>query len=148
MSAMTPDQIAKLEPGFRSLAEEGSTISLADFSAATAARVALGQFMNHFHEHYDLLVTPTLAVPAFDAGILAPDGDDDAIRWLRWTPFSYPFNMTGQPAATVPCGFTKAGLPVGLQIVGPMHRDDLVLRAAKAFESARPQPTIAPLGTD
>ena len=144
-SSMTDEQIDRLEPGFKSLATEGRKITLADYNAAIGARVALGQFMNHFHEHFDLLVTPTLAVPAFNAGKLAPDGDEDTIRWLRWTPFSYPFNMTGQPAATVPCGFTKAGLPVGLQIVGPMHRDDLVLRAAKAFESARPQPTIAPL---
>jgi aspartyl-tRNA(Asn)/glutamyl-tRNA(Gln) amidotransferase subunit A len=145
VGAMTPESRAKLEPGFRQLAEEGEKISLADFTAAANARVALGQFMNHFHEHYDLLVTPTMATPAFDVGALAPDGDDDSIRWLRWTPFTYPFNMTGQPAATVPCGFTKAGLPVGLQIVGPRHRDDLVLRAARAFEAARPQPTRAPL---
>ena len=145
IGAMTVDNIAKLEPGFRGMAKEGEGVSLADFVAATNARVALGQFMNHFHDQFDLLVTPTLAVPAFEAGRLAPDGDDDALRWLRWTPFSYPFNMTGQPAATVPCGFTKAGLPVGLQIVGPRYRDDLVLRAAKAFEAARPQPTLAPL---
>ncbi len=143
--AMTPEKIALLEPGFREMAAEGAKISQSDFVAATNARVALGQFMNLFHDQYDLLVTPTLAVPAFDTGLLAPDGDDDSIRWLRWTPFSYPFNMTGQPAATVPCGFTKAGLPVGLQIVGPRHRDDLVLRAAKSFEAARPQPTRAPL---
>ena len=59
-------------------------------------------------------------------------------RWTDWTPFTYPFNLTQQPAATIPCGFTKQGLPVGLQIVGPRYADALVLRAARAFETARP----------
>ena len=68
------------------------------------------------------------------------------LRWLRWTPFSYPFTMTGQPALTAPCGFTPDGLPVGLQIVGPLHREDLVLKAARAFEAARPQNMRPPLG--
>ena len=57
---------------------------------------------------------------------------------MEWTPFSYPFNLTGQPACSVPCGFTEAGLPVGLQIVGPRYADPLVMRAARAFEQARP----------
>jgi len=59
-------------------------------------------------------------------------------RWTDWTPFSYPFNLTQQPAASVPCGLTADGLPVGLQIVGPRYADALVLRAARAFESAQP----------
>jgi aspartyl-tRNA(Asn)/glutamyl-tRNA(Gln) amidotransferase subunit A len=63
---------------------------------------------------------------------------------MSWTPFTYPFNLTRQPAATVPCGFTKAGLPVGLQIVGPAYGDALVLRAARAFEQAHPF-TLPPL---
>ena len=67
-----------------------------------------------------------------------PFADD----WLRWTPYSYPFNLTLQPAASVPCGLTGAGLPIGLQIVGPMRRDDLVLRASRAFEAFHPWPTL------
>ena len=59
-------------------------------------------------------------------------------HWTDWTPFTYPFNLTQQPAATIPCGFTRKGLPVGLQIVGPRYADALVLRAARAFESANP----------
>ena len=61
-------------------------------------------------------------------------------RWTDWTPFSYPFNLTQQPAASVPCGLTAAGLPVGLQIVGPRYADARVLRAARAFEMAQPFP--------
>ena len=97
-------------------------------------RGALGMHMNLFHRDYDLLVTPTLAVAAFDVGQESPVKG----RWTDWTPFTYPFNLTGQPAASIPCGFTKAGLPVGLQIVGPRFADALVLRAARAFETARP----------
>jgi len=63
--------------------------------------------------------------------------------WPSWTPFTYPFNLTQQPAASVPCGFTADGLPIGLQIVGPRYGDALVLRAARAYEAAHPQPTLA-----
>jgi aspartyl-tRNA(Asn)/glutamyl-tRNA(Gln) amidotransferase subunit A len=144
---MSDAQKANLEPALQGVIQEGGDIGLRQYLNATMARAALGQVMNHFHDEYHLLVTPTLAVPAFDAGQLDPAGDDDPLRWLRWTPFSYPFNMTGQPAVTVPCGFTDDGLPVGLQIVGPMHRDDLVLKAARAFEAVRPQ-NMRPLITD
>jgi aspartyl-tRNA(Asn)/glutamyl-tRNA(Gln) amidotransferase subunit A len=96
-------------------------------------RAALGVHMNLFHRDFDLLITPTLPVPAFDVGQESPQKG----RWTDWTPFSYPFNLTGQPAASIPCGFTKSGLPIGLHIVGPRFADALVLRAARAFESAR-----------
>jgi aspartyl-tRNA(Asn)/glutamyl-tRNA(Gln) amidotransferase subunit A len=68
----------------------------------------------------------------------ASQGFDDTV-WDEWSPFTYPFNLTGQPAATVPCGFTSNGLPVGLQIVGRPFDDVGVLRAARAFESAKPE---------
>ena len=59
---------------------------------------------------------------------------------LGWTPFSYPFNLTQQPASSVACGLTTAGLPIGLQFAGPMFGDALVLRAARAYETLRPIP--------
>jgi aspartyl-tRNA(Asn)/glutamyl-tRNA(Gln) amidotransferase subunit A len=95
--------------------------------------------MRQFHERYDLLLTPTLPIAAFEAGKERPDPARQP-RWIHWAPFSSPFNLTQQPAASVPCGLTRAGLPVGLQIVGPMHDDAMVLRAARAFEAARPWP--------
>ena len=98
--------------------------------------------MSRFHETWDLLLTPAMPIAAFDAGREVPDGSEDP-RWPGWTPFTYPFNLTQQPAATVPCGFTSDDLPAGLQIVGPRHADALVLRAARAYEQAQPQPTIA-----
>jgi aspartyl-tRNA(Asn)/glutamyl-tRNA(Gln) amidotransferase subunit A len=93
--------------------------------------------MNQFHQRWDLLITPTMPIVAFAAGRELP-ADHPGQRWMSWTPFTYPFNLTRQPAATVPCGLTKAGLPVGLQIIGPTYGDALVLRAARAFEQARP----------
>ena len=103
----------------------------------------MGTTMGAFHEQYDLLLTPTLPITAFLAGEEVPIGWHSP-RWTSWTPFTYPFNMTQQPAASVPCGFTAGGLPIGLQIVGPRHGDALVLRAAHAYEAAHPQPTVAP----
>jgi aspartyl-tRNA(Asn)/glutamyl-tRNA(Gln) amidotransferase subunit A len=124
-----------VDRGLLEIAEHGAKVSAADLLDAQMKRGALGARMNLFHRDYDLLVTPTLAVAAFDAGREFPEGKT---RWIDWTPFSFPFNLTQQPAASIPCGFTKSGLPVGLHLVGPKYDDALVLRAARAFESARP----------
>lgn len=133
----------EMDPGLVAAAERGRAVGGADYVAAANARGALFLSAERFHEHHDLLLTPTLAVPAFAVGLLTPPDGRFGTDWLRWTPYSFPFNLTLQPAASVPCGFTAAGLPVGLQIVGPVHRDDLVLRAARAYETARPWPIIA-----
>ena len=124
-----------VDRGLLEVAAQGERVSAADILEAQMKRGALGTHMNLFHREYDLLVTPTLAVPAFGVGREYPEGNK---RWTDWTPFTYPFNLTGQPAASIPCGFTRAGLPVGLHIVGPRFADALVLRAARAFETARP----------
>jgi aspartyl-tRNA(Asn)/glutamyl-tRNA(Gln) amidotransferase subunit A len=95
----------------------------------------LGVLMGRLHERYDLLVTPTLPIPAFEAGREVPPGWQSP-RWTSWTPFTYPFNLTQQPAASVPCGFTSDGLPVGLHVVGPRYAEGRVLAACKAYEDA------------
>jgi aspartyl-tRNA(Asn)/glutamyl-tRNA(Gln) amidotransferase subunit A len=124
-----------VDPGLLEVAAQGEKVTAAELLEAQMKRGALGTHMNLFHRDYDLLLTPTLAVPAFDVGRESPDGNR---RWTDWTPFTYPFNLTGQPAASIACGFTRSGLPVGLHIVGPRFADALVLRAARAFEAARP----------
>src|SRR4051794_38282035 len=131
------------DPGLREVAARGRDYTVLEYLAATRRRDAIGTAMGRFHERFDLLLTPTLPLPAFAAGREVPQGSADP-RWPSWTPFSYPFNLTQQPAAAVPCGFTAGGLPIGLQIVGPRHADALVLRAARAYEAAYPQPTLAP----
>lgn len=133
----TDDQLALVDPGLVEIARAGQRLSLMDYMAAVNARGQLGVHMCQFHETWDLLVTPTLATTAFRAGVEIRVGTDSR-RWMEWTPFSYPFNLTGQPACSVPCGFSDEELPIGLQIVGPMHNDRLVLKAAAAFETAMP----------
>ena len=100
--------------------------------------------MRVFMERHDLLLTPSLAVAAFDVGKISPYADGSS--WPSWTPFSFPFNLTQQPAASVPCGFTREGLPVGLQIVGRHYDDWSVLQAAMAYESADPHIDDVPAG--
>jgi aspartyl-tRNA(Asn)/glutamyl-tRNA(Gln) amidotransferase subunit A len=134
-----------IDAGLREVAALGDKMTAHEVLDAQMKRGALGAHMNLFHRDFDLLVTPTLSVPAFDAGKEFPEG---VKRWIDWTPFSFPFNLTQQPACSIPCGLTKAGLPVGLHIVGPRYDDALVLRAARAFETARPivMPDLAKLG--
>jgi aspartyl-tRNA(Asn)/glutamyl-tRNA(Gln) amidotransferase subunit A len=128
-------QVELLDEGLREVRAKGAAMSAMDYLDAMAERMALGVRMGRFHERYDLLVTPVLPIPAFEAGVEAP-GDSTKGRWVTWTPFTYPFNLTQQPAASVPCGFTSEGLPVGLHVVGPRHADGLVLAACKAYEDA------------
>ncbi len=135
--SLTDAQRAQLDPGLLAACEEGASRSALDYVAATAVRAELGRIMGEFHQHFDLLLTPTMPIPAFEAGVEVPPGSPHE-RWTGWTPFTYPFNMTQQPAASLPCGFTAAGLPVGLQVVGPKHADARVLTACHAFEEARP----------
>jgi aspartyl-tRNA(Asn)/glutamyl-tRNA(Gln) amidotransferase subunit A len=126
---------ARLDPGLAEVVEAGAGISAAEYLGAMALRNELGIRMGAFHERFPLLLTPTLPIPAFPGGVEVPPGWDGR-RWTSWTPFTYPFNMTQQPAASVPCGFTSDGLPIGLQIVGPRHADAAVLAAAHAFQQA------------
>lgn len=138
-AAMTPAQQAVTDPDFRAEAEIGERFAFGDVHRLTLRRAELGSMMRQFMQRYDLLVTPAVAVPAF-AARAAGHSPVNAESLLGWTPFSYPFNLTQQPAITVPCGLTPAGLPVGLQFVGPMFGDALVLRAARAYESVQPVP--------
>lgn len=95
--------------------------------------------MTRFMRDYDLLITPTLPITAFEAGKDYPEEIMGvAQQYLSWTPFTYPFNLTGQPSASVPCGFASDGLPVGIQITGRWRDDATVFRAAARFEEARP----------
>ncbi|WP_230195630.1 amidase [Streptomyces sp. NBC_00080] len=126
------DRRETLDPGLREICAEGARYSALDYLSAVDVRMELGRRMGRFHDTYDLLLTPTLPITAFEAGVEVPAGSGHR-RWTGWTPFTYPFNLTQQPAATVPVGTDGDGLPVGLQIVAARHRDDLVLRAGHAL---------------
>ncbi|MEV6834262.1 amidase [Streptomyces sp. NPDC051133] len=135
-----------LDPGLREICAQGARMSALEYLAAVDVRMDLGRRMGRFHERYDLLVTPTLPVTAFEAGQEVPSGAAHR-RWTGWTPFTYPFNLTQQPAATVPVGTDGDGLPVGMQLVAARHRDDLVLRAAHALYEAGVARVLTPAGS-
>jgi aspartyl-tRNA(Asn)/glutamyl-tRNA(Gln) amidotransferase subunit A len=138
-NTLTPAQQALTDPDFAAEAALGQRLNALEVAQLHLRRGALGTHMRQFMQRYDLLVTPTVAVPAFDA-LPAGHSPMNPKAMLGWTPFSYPFNLTQQPACTIPCGLTRDGLPIGLQIVGPMFGDALVLRAARAYESVCPIP--------
>ncbi len=136
-SGLTAEQSALLDPGLLEIIAAGQLITRHEYVDATIQRGALALVMQRFHERFDLLITPTLPLPAFNAGEETPQIGAGQ-RWMDWTPFTYPFNLTQQPAASIPCGFTRDGLPIGMQLVGPRYADALVLRAARAFEAVHP----------
>jgi aspartyl-tRNA(Asn)/glutamyl-tRNA(Gln) amidotransferase subunit A len=133
---LSDDQRKQLDPGLQEIIEQSKAWDLTDFMQATLDRAALGIHMRKFHQQYDLLLTPTLPVPAFKAGDEV--ANETQTRWTDWAAFTYPFNLTQQPAVAIPCGFTSDGLPASLQIVGRMHDEPTVLRAARAYERLHP----------
>lgn len=118
------------------------------YGAAQRARADLVNYLWHLFERYDLLMTPTLPTEAFDArGRWPAEIDGEPItNPLNVLPFTYPFNLSRHPAATVRAGLTDSGLPCGLQIVGPYQREDLVLQASYAYEQERPWNDVWPKG--
>jgi aspartyl-tRNA(Asn)/glutamyl-tRNA(Gln) amidotransferase subunit A len=143
IGALTPAQRELVDPGLLEIAEKGAGYNLDDYLDAGQYRAALGTKMRLFHKRYDLLLTPAMPLVAFAAGQNFPTIGENQ-RWLDWSPFTYPFNFTGQPAISVPCGFTNSGLPVGLQIIATNYADALVLRAAQAYQGAHPETVRQP----
>ncbi|MCZ6592071.1 MAG: amidase [Alphaproteobacteria bacterium] len=134
---MGSEKAQLMDPGLLAVAEQGRNLSVQDLVGAHAARVDLGVRMARFHQTYDLLLTPQMPLEAFEAGKNYPDGRDMS-EWVDWSPFTYPFNLSMQPAASVPCGFGDDGMPVAFQLVGRRFDDATVLRAARAYERAHP----------
>ena len=133
------DRRDQIEPGLQTIIDEFLAGPPTRYVQAWFDRLAWWQHPRALFEKYDLLVTPTVACPPFAIGLdNAIEIAGRAIAPYRWTPYTWPFNVTGQPAASVPCGFTRDGLPIGLQIVGRRYADVTVLRASAAFEQARP----------
>jgi aspartyl-tRNA(Asn)/glutamyl-tRNA(Gln) amidotransferase subunit A len=131
-----PERWPLLEPVLLAAAEAGERVQLTDFQRAIEQRLGLCVAAHAFFQRYDLLIGPVMPIPAFDITRNVPPGcaDED---W-SWCPYTYPWNLTGLPAASVPVGFTAAGLPVGVQIIGGSGAEPAILRAAAALERARP----------
>jgi aspartyl-tRNA(Asn)/glutamyl-tRNA(Gln) amidotransferase subunit A len=134
-----PDAEALMDPSLVKFIRHGGAVSTRDYLVACARVETYWQEAQSFLQRFDLLLTPTVAVPPFPADGRPPrEIDGQSVSVLGWMPFTYPFNLTGQPAASVPAGFTPDGRPVGLQIVGQRHADRVVLSAAAAYEAACP----------
>lgn len=136
-----PAWAERMDPGLVAMVREYDGASAAELAGAHAERLKLYDVLRRFFERYDLLLTPTMPTTAWKAGVPIPvEIAGGSTAEFRYTPFTFPFNMSGHPAASVPCGLASSGMPVGLQIVGRRWADAQVLRAAAAFEEARPWP--------
>lgn len=147
--AMTPEEREQLTPSLQTFAEWGGKFTLADRAAAEAARGALYHRVQDLMSTFDFLMSPTAACPPLKADFDATsdvviNGQPCGITRQSWTAYQYPFNLTGNPALSVPSGFTKAGLPTGLQIIGPWWSDHQLLRLGARLESAKPWAHLRP----
>ena len=134
-----PAREADMDASLVRLIRRGGAVTAREYLTAMAKVSAYWQEVHIFLARFDLLLTPTAAVPPFALGAGVPrEIAGQEVSRLGWMPFTYPFNLTGQPAASVPAGWTEDGVPVGLQIVGRRHADRTVLAAAAAFEAACP----------
>ncbi|MCY6379605.1 amidase [Hoeflea prorocentri] len=123
--------------GFANLVRQSCRIDLEDYLDATKARAVYAAGVHHFFERFDILLTPTIPILPFDAELEAPEGmgsNSDVLPWTGWTPFTYPFNITGNPAASIPAGLSSTGMPVGLQVIGRRHSDATVLAFCRDLE--------------
>ena len=133
------DRRDDIDPGLLALADGTAGWSPTHYVQAWFDRLAWEEHPRRLFERYDLLLTPTIACAPFKVGLDAPASiAGTPTEIYDWIPFTYPFNMTGHPGASVPCGFTRDGLPIGLQIVGRRFEDATVLRASAAFERIAP----------
>ncbi len=140
------DQVGDLiDQGLLATVQRTGELSAGELANAQQRRNAYYTGMREFMRDFDLLITPSMPSTAFTAGLDEPDNwQRQTIAPLDWTPFTFPFNITGQPAATVPAGFDRQGLPIGMQLVGRWRDDPTVLRASRAFEQAQPWASVRP----
>ena len=135
---------AQMDAGLVACIRAGGGHSAETYLAMRARKLSYVERQHRFMADWDLLLTPSVSVAAFPADQLQPEHwPQHPWDWFSWAEFSYPFNMSGLPALSIPCGLTPDGLPVGLQIVGKRGCDALVLQAAAAFERAHPIPKAA-----
>ena len=138
LGELNEDELALLDDPARSFLAFGRKTTGVDYVRANAARMQLWETTQRFHKTYDLLLTPVTSCAAFPIGEPPTRIDGRDIAPFGWMPYTQPFNLTGQPTASVPCGLDSRGMPVGLHIVGRAFDDAVVLRAARAFEQLQP----------
>ncbi len=135
----------KMYPDLVKAVEAGNGATGKDFARSIARRKVLFEKFHQYFKNYDILLTPSTGLPAFELGISFPTKiDGKIVSPTAWMPYSAPFNLTGLPAATIPCGRSSEGLPIGLQIVGNRFNDLIVLQVSKAFEELAPWQDLRP----
>jgi aspartyl-tRNA(Asn)/glutamyl-tRNA(Gln) amidotransferase subunit A len=134
LRAQTPEKIAVMDPGLVAMCRRGEAVTQTQFVDAIVKRTALGQGVRRFFDRFDLILSPTMPIPAAYADPRADDRPNPNNAW-SWVVYTYPFNLTKNPSCSVPCGFT-GGLPIGLQVTGPLYDDLGVLQACRAYEAA------------
>ena len=134
LRSMTLEKIAVMDPGLVALCRSGEAVTQQQYVDAIGKRVALGAALNRFFERYDLILSPTMPIPAAYAEPRS-DGTPDATNWRDWLTYTWAFNLTKNPSASIPCGFAD-GLPIGLMVTGPLYGDLGVLQACRAYEEA------------
>jgi Asp-tRNA(Asn)/Glu-tRNA(Gln) amidotransferase A subunit family amidase len=145
LSQFGEEALGLLTEEARAFHEYGKRVSAVEYVEANRRRWTLRDQLDAFFRQYDLLLTPAVAIVAFPHGAEIREVAGKPVRPFGWSPFTVPFNLTGLPAASVPCGFVD-GMPVGLQVVAPAFRDDLALRASRALEHLLPwSDTIPPV---
>lgn len=133
--AQTPEKQRKnMDPRLLHWAARGDGLSLHDYLEAERARMDIGEYFKGILTSYDILVTPTTAMTAFDTGVNMPPGPKGK-PWDDWTPFTYPANLARLPAASLPAGLSKDGLPVGIQLMAGFLKDVALLQACFALEA-------------
>lgn len=145
LSAIDAADHAKLDPGFLKVAKLGQGYAAVDRMQAEIARAEFGAKMDALLEELDVVVSPSVPIAPFEAGVDVPEGSG-LTSWLEWASFSFPINLSQQPACSLPCGFTARGLPIGLQIVGGRSRDEAVLSAALTYQQMYPDRFLVPGG--
>ena len=135
----TGSRRGEMDPGLLEIAERGRRFTSQDYITAYNRRAELHAAMMAFHERYDLLLTPTMPLTALEVGLVAPADGSYGHDWTNWSPYTYPFNLTQQPAASVTCGLASNGLPIGVQLVAAPRADAVVLQVATTIEQALPR---------
>ncbi|HEV2335282.1 MAG TPA: amidase [Stellaceae bacterium] len=137
LRAQTPEAVAVMDPGLVQMCRRGEAVTQERYVEAIGKRVALGQALRQFFDRYDLLLSPTMPIPAAYADARTDDLPSTSNSW-SWVVYTYPFNLTKNPSASIPCGF-EGGLPIGLMVTGPLYEDLAVLQAYRAYEAAAGQ---------
>jgi aspartyl-tRNA(Asn)/glutamyl-tRNA(Gln) amidotransferase subunit A len=134
LRAQTPAQVAVMDPGLVAMCRRGEAVTQAQYVEALGQRAVLGQRLRQFFDRYDLLLSPTMPIPAAYADPRTDDRPNPKNAW-EWVAYTYVFNLTKNPSASICCGFAD-GLPIGLMVTGPLWDDLAVLQACRGYEDA------------